>query len=125
MNYNKRHGINEQELRLIPPPGFPSALEIAMAHLIDTTTGQAAIAYVGEAPWHKLGQRLTAGADLETWRREAGLAYTVQRTPVLFQRAHAGASDRIEAMAGRDVLYRSDTGAPLSVFTDRSNCTGR
>ncbi|WP_051241955.1 DUF932 domain-containing protein [Azohydromonas australica] len=86
-----------------------------MAHLIDTTTGQAAIAYVGEAPWHKLGQRLTAGADLETWRHEAGLAYTVQRTPVLFQRAHAGASDRIEAMAGRDVLYRSDTGAPLSV----------
>lgn len=87
-----------------------------MAHMIDTTTtGRDAIAFVGEAPWHKLGQRLTAGADLETWRREAGLGYTVERTPVLFQRAHAGATDRIEAMAGRDVLYRSDTGAPLSV----------
>jgi phage/plasmid-like protein (TIGR03299 family) len=88
-----------------------------MAHQIDTTTGQAAMAYVGEAPWHKLGQRLTAGADLETWRCEAGLAYSVERTPVLFQRAHAGASDRIEAMEGRDVLYRSDTGAALSVVS--------
>ncbi|NML17046.1 DUF932 domain-containing protein [Azohydromonas caseinilytica] len=88
-----------------------------MAHLIDTTTGRAAIAFVGEAPWHKLGQRLTAGADLETWHREAGLAYSVERTPVLFQRAHAGAADRNEAMEGRDVLYRSDTGAALSVVS--------
>ncbi|WP_084150599.1 DUF932 domain-containing protein [Azohydromonas australica] len=88
-----------------------------MPHLIDTTTGRAAMAFVGEAPWHKLGQRLTAGADLETWRREAGLAYSVERTPVLFQRAHAGAADRIEAMEDRDVLYRSDTGAALSVVS--------
>ena len=88
-----------------------------MAHLIDTTTGRAAIAFVGEAPWHKLGQRLTAGADLETWRREAGLAYSVERTPVLFQRRHAGAAVRVEAMEGRDVLYRSDTGAALSVVS--------
>ncbi|WP_066342495.1 DUF932 domain-containing protein [Azohydromonas lata] len=89
-----------------------------MAHMLDMTTGQAAIAYVGEAPWHKLGQRLTDGADLETWRREAGLAYTVQRTPVLFQRADAGAADRIEAMEGRDVLYRSDSGSALSVVSN-------
>jgi phage/plasmid-like protein (TIGR03299 family) len=88
-----------------------------MAHLLDTTAGRAAIAYVGEEPWHGLGQRLTAGADLQTWRREAGLAYQVERTPVLFQRAHAGAADRIEAMEGREVLYRSDTGAPLSVLS--------
>ena len=88
-----------------------------MTHLIDMSTGQAAMAYVGEAPWHKLGQRLTAGADLETWRCEAGLAYSVERTPVLFQRTGAGACDRIEAMEGRDVLYRSDTGAPLSVVS--------
>jgi phage/plasmid-like protein (TIGR03299 family) len=88
-----------------------------MAHMIDTSTGQAAIAYVGDAPWHKLGQRLTRGADLETWRREAGLAYTVERTPVLFQRVDADASDRIEAMEGRDVLYRSDSGAALSVVS--------
>jgi phage/plasmid-like protein (TIGR03299 family) len=88
-----------------------------MAHLIDQTTGQAAIAFVGEVPWHGLGQRLTAGADLEIWRREAGLAYKVERTPVLFQRAGAGASDRIDTMEGRDVLYRSDTGAALSVVS--------
>jgi phage/plasmid-like protein (TIGR03299 family) len=89
-----------------------------MSHLIDTTTGQAAIAYVGEAPWHKLGQRLTAGASLETWRREAGLAYNVERTPVRFQR---GDDRPIETVKGRDVLYRSDTGAALSVLSDGYN----
>jgi phage/plasmid-like protein (TIGR03299 family) len=85
-----------------------------MAHLIDTTTGQAAIAFVGEAPWHGLGQRLTAGADLETWKREAGLAYSVERTPVRFQRGDDGF---IETMEGRDVLLRSDSGAALSVVS--------
>jgi hypothetical protein len=36
-----------------------------MAHMIDTTTGTAAIAYSGAAPWHKLGQQLTAGATIQ------------------------------------------------------------
>jgi phage/plasmid-like protein (TIGR03299 family) len=89
-----------------------------MTHLIDTTTGQAAIAYVGEAPWHKLGQRLTAGASLETWRSEAGLAYNVERAPVLFQR---GEDRPVESVRGRDVLYRSDTGAALSVLSTGYN----
>lgn len=95
--------------------GAPPLKEKAVAHLIDTTTGEAAMAYVGEAPWHKLGQRLTAGASIEDWRREAGLDYRVERAPVLFQRQGTDASGLIETMGGRDVLYRSDTGAALSV----------
>jgi hypothetical protein len=42
-----------------------------MAHMIDTTTGNAAIAYSGLAPWHKLGQQLTAGATIQEWRPSA------------------------------------------------------
>ena len=30
-----------------------------MAHMIDETTGRAAIAYIGATPWHGLGQALT------------------------------------------------------------------
>ena len=45
-----------------------------MAHMIDTTTGTAAMAYAGQKPWHGLGQELTPGASIEEWTRQAGLA---------------------------------------------------
>lgn len=98
-----------------------------MAHMIDETTGKPAIAFVGATPWHGLGQKLTAGADIETWRREAGLDYTVARAGVKFDRVlfDEVVDDQLEEapteltrMAGRGVLYRSDTGAPLSVVSD-------
>ena len=86
-----------------------------MAHMIDTTTGRAAIAYAGEAPWHKLGQQLTPGASIETWTREAGLAYTVLESPVLYR---TGAATEPEMFKGRKVLHRSDTGGALAVVSD-------
>jgi hypothetical protein len=52
--------------------------------MIDQSTGRDAIAFVGQTPWHGLGKQLTSGADIETWRREAGLDYKVERTPVKF-----------------------------------------
>ena len=55
-----------------------------MAHMIDETTGRAAIAYTGVTPWHGLGQALTPGASIETWTREAGLGYDVLESPVLY-----------------------------------------
>jgi phage/plasmid-like protein (TIGR03299 family) len=93
--------------------------------MIDETTGMAAIAFVGDAPWHKLGQRLMPGASIEEWTQQAGLGYDVLRAPVNFDRllltqAVDGAleipTERI-AMPERHVLYRSDTGAPLSVVS--------
>jgi len=86
-----------------------------MAHMIDTTTGRAAIAYAGEAPWHKLGQQLTPGASIEEWTREAGLAYTVLESPVLFK---TPATTEPEMFKGRKVLHRSDTGGALAVVSD-------
>ena len=85
-----------------------------MAHMIDQSTGRDAIAFVGQTPWHGLGKQLTAGADIETWRREAGLDYKVERTPVKF--AIAG-SDAINDFPDRDVLYRDDTRSPISVVS--------
>ena len=86
-----------------------------MAHMIDTTTGTAAMAYAGKTPWHGLGQSLSADADIATWTREAGLAYSVLESPVLFRTA---AATEPEAFKGRKVLHRSDTGAPLAVVSD-------
>ena len=86
-----------------------------MAHMIDTTTGRAAIAYTGQTPWHGLGQALTPGADVDTWTREAGLAYDVLESPVQYS---TPASTGPQTWPARKVLHRSDTGAPLAVVSD-------
>lgn len=96
-----------------------------MSHMIDQTTGKDAIAYVGKTPWHGLGQELRPGASIDEWRDASGLNYVVERSPVLFNR-HPTAAEIEESgsdtladpqvmMHGRDVLYRTDTGAPLWV----------
>lgn len=87
-----------------------------MSHEIDMTTGVAAIAYAGQAPWHKLGQKLTPDAPLEVWQREAGLAWEARRAPVQFAPVLEGVGAvALSNEASRDVLYRSDTGAPLGI----------
>jgi phage/plasmid-like protein (TIGR03299 family) len=86
--------------------------------MIDTTTGNAAIAYSGLAPWHKLGQQLTAGATIQEWTQQAGLAYDVLESPVLFNTA---AATEPQSWPERKVLHRSDTGAPLAVVSKGYN----
>lgn len=81
-----------------------------MAHELDFSLGRAAIAYAGEAPWHKLGSKLSPDAPLEVWQAEAGLAWQALRSQVRYVDQHGG-----ERTANRDVLYRSDTGAALGV----------
>ena len=75
-----------------------------MAHMIDTTTGTAAMAYVGQTPWHSLGQQLTPGASIDQWTTQAGLAYTVLEAPVLFR---TPAATEPEVFKGRKVLHLS------------------
>lgn len=89
-----------------------------MAHMIDTTTGRAAVAYAGQVPWHGLGQALTPDAGIDAWTIQAGLAYTVLESPVLF---NTPASSEPQAWPNRKVLHRSDTGAPLAVVSDGYN----
>ena len=91
-----------------------------MAHMIDTTTGRAAMAFVNETPWHGLGQQLERGASIDQWRKAAGLDWEVLRAPVTYQAASVtatGVQMVDKAMSNRDVLYRSDTGAALSVVS--------
>ncbi|WP_340123741.1 DUF932 domain-containing protein [Methylobacter svalbardensis] len=87
-----------------------------MAHEIDQTAGRNAIAFVGDTPWHGLGQKLSPGMGMDVWSREAGLNYDVLRSPVCYN-----SDNDIKSFDGRDVLYRSDTGAPLSVVSKGYN----
>lgn len=86
-----------------------------MAHeLAFKRNGQAAMAFVGETPWHKLGQKLTEGASIETWQVEAGMNWTAAAAPLSFTRADGTTG----SMDEKRVIYRTDTGAPLSVMGD-------
>lgn len=83
-----------------------------MAHEIDSSTGKPAIAYVGERPWHGLGERLPAGAPIETWLRAARLDWELKRLPVQYL-----VDGTLRTMEDRFVLVRSDTRAALSVVS--------
>lgn len=95
-----------------------------MSHEIDNTAGIDAIAYVGKKPWHGLGQELQPGADIETWKVQAGLDWIVMKADVKFDTPkfafENGASvmtTETQSFKGRSVLYRSDTLTPLSVMS--------
>lgn len=81
-----------------------------MAHELDFSNSQANFAHKGEKAWHGLGQQLEAGQSIEVWAKAAGLSHTVERSTVQYQ-----ANGLLLPHAGRDVLYRSDTSAPLGV----------
>ena len=84
-----------------------------MSHELDFTKGRAAIAYVGETPWHGLGQQLEAGAPIETWQVEAGMDFSLEETPALFS---IGA--KIGVVPDRKVIIRSDSLTPLAVVSN-------
>ena len=83
-----------------------------MSHDIDDSTGQPAMAYVGTAPWHGLGENLPQGQSIDVWRRAARLDWTIQMVPVQYQ-----FEGTTRMMPGRFVLTRDDTGAALSVVS--------
>lgn len=83
-----------------------------MAHEIDLSTGLPAIAYVGEKPWHGLGEKLPDGASIETWLAAARLEWELTRLPVQYL-----VDGKLRTMEERFVLARGDTGAGLSVVS--------
>ena len=88
-----------------------------MAHEIDMSNGQANMAYVGDTPWHGLGQQLKVGASIEQWRKAAGMNFSIYTSPVQFESAES-AGDPM-TFNGHNVLYRSDTKMPLAVVSDK------
>ena len=89
-----------------------------MAHLIEnnTITGKAEIAYANKTPWHGLGQQLTQDAPIDVWRKEAGLDWEAQVSPVMFWPEGHGAPMIVK---NKSVIYRNDNDTPLGVVSDR------
>jgi len=89
-----------------------------MAHELTMTNGKAEMAFVGETPWHGLGQELNQDASFDEWQVAAGMNWSIQSSPVLFNAQNTN-NDSVELFTGKNVLYRSDTNAPLSVVSNR------
>ncbi|MBS9403708.1 DUF932 domain-containing protein [Halomonas sp. TRM85114] len=77
------------------------------------------MAYVGDTPWHGLGQQLSPHQPLEIWRQQAGMDWHIEEAAVRFIAEGAGHLGSIHAFPEQKVLYRSDTQAPLSVVSNR------
>ena len=84
-----------------------------MAHLIEE------MAYVGQTPWHGLGNQLSPKQPLEIWQREAGMNWQIQQSPVHFKADTIGNLGTIHSFPEQKVLFRSDNKAPLSVVSNR------
>lgn len=76
------------------------------------------MAYVGDAPWHGLGSKLTDNQPIEVWQREAGMNWHIQESPVYFKKGSADEHDA-QPYVEQKVLFRSDSLLPLSVVSQR------
>ena len=86
-----------------------------MAHELTITNGKAEMAFIGETPWHGLGQELQQSASFDEWQIAAGMDWEIQSSPVKFDCS----ATYPRSFTGKNVLYRSDTNAPLSIVTNR------
>lgn len=77
--------------------------------------GFAEMAYAGDTPWHGLGQKVVRGAPIEDWRVAAGLDYTFNETPAMYQFSTAQGLTARSKVPGKKVIFRSDTFAPMAV----------
>lgn len=84
-----------------------------MAHLVNS------MAYVGQKPWHELGNNLAPHQPIQVWAQQAGMDWQIKEAPVRFLSGEIGNLGTIHSYADNKVLYRSDTKEPLSVVSNR------
>ena len=84
-----------------------------MAHLIEN------MAYVGDTPWHGLGNQLPKNQPIEVWAREAGMDWRIESSDVSYMANNDKGQSLIMPFDTNKVLYRSDTLEPLSVVSQR------
>lgn len=87
-----------------------------MSHELTTrANGTTEMAYVGETPWHGLGQQLVEGASIDDWKMAAGMDWKVQRSKVRYFGDSEG-QQQFE-MEDRHVLLRSDDKKALGIVS--------
>ncbi|UTM02919.1 DUF932 domain-containing protein [Alcaligenes sp. NLF5-7] len=77
------------------------------------------MAYVGQTPWHGLGNHLSANQPIEVWQQQAGMDWDIKEAPVQFMDSVDETQSSLITFPQNKVLYRSDTNTPLSVVSQR------
>jgi phage/plasmid-like protein (TIGR03299 family) len=73
-----------------------------VSHNIEITKRGASIAFTGETPWHRLGQKIKEAFDAKTALKEARLDFTVEKTPI-------ACADTRAVIPNRFAVRRTDT----------------
>ncbi|EOE6708927.1 DUF932 domain-containing protein [Acinetobacter baumannii] len=84
-----------------------------MAHQIEN------MAFVGQTPWHGLGNQLTQNQPIEIWAQQAGMDWRIESSNVSYMAKNERGQNILMPYEDQRVLYRSDTHAPLSVVSQR------
>ena len=84
-----------------------------MAHQLEQ------MAYVGDTPWHGLGNQLSPNQPIEVWAQQAGMDWRIESSDVSYMAKNDKGQNIILPFEEQRVLYRSDTHAPLSVVSQR------
>lgn len=84
-----------------------------MAHQVEQ------MAYVGDTPWHGLGNQLTPNQPIEIWAQQAGMDWRIESSNVSYMAQNERGQSIIMPYDEQRVLYRSDTHAPLSIVSQR------
>ncbi|MDC4641961.1 DUF932 domain-containing protein [Acinetobacter baumannii] len=84
-----------------------------MAHQIEN------MAFVGQTPWHGLGNQLPQNQPIEIWAQQAGMDWRIESSNVSYMAKNERGQNILMPYEEQRVLYRSDTHAPLSVVSQR------
>ncbi|WP_407324243.1 DUF932 domain-containing protein [Acinetobacter pittii] len=84
-----------------------------MAHQVET------MAFVGQTPWHGLGNQLSQNQPIEIWAQQAGMDWRIESSNVSYMAKNERGQNILMPYEDQRVLYRSDTHEPLSVVSQR------
>lgn len=86
-----------------------------MAHELEFVDGEAAMAYVGETPWHGLGKRVPHDVSPEQMLKAANLDWTVEKRPLFYNKKSG------PVMTKSNALVRSSDEKVLTVISNNWN----
>lgn len=91
-----------------------------MAHNIDMTNGRANIAFRGSRKdiWHRMGQEMQPGMDMDAWAVAAGLDWKAVKVPAFAAMGGIAGKD-MQAVPDRFFNVRNDNGHVLGFMSDR------
>ena len=72
-----------------------------MAHQIEQ------MAYVGQTPWHGLGNQLSPNQPIEVWAKQAGMDWRIESSNVSYMAKNDRGQSIIMPYEEQRVLYRS------------------